>query len=132
QYYKRSADLNNAASQCNLGFFYEHGIGTEKNELEAFRYYLLSASQNHAQGQENTAICYLKGFGVKKSVLNAIRYFKLAADNHNTYSKNRLEHFETLGLISCKKQICLECHTENEFFISTGYLNDKNNFLCLN
>ena len=45
--FKEYAEQGDARAQKNLGYCYEKGIGTSKNEQEAFRWYMKSAEQEY-------------------------------------------------------------------------------------
>jgi uncharacterized protein len=79
-YYKKSAEHNNAASQAIIGTFFENGIGTPVDLQEAVNYYRLSANQKNPRGQYLLGRCYEYGHGVEQSIENAIHYYKLSAE----------------------------------------------------
>ena len=45
QLYLQAAQAGNARAQCNLGFFYYHGIGVEEDNDQAFYWFSQSAGK---------------------------------------------------------------------------------------
>ena len=58
---KRFALAGYTNAQVNLGLCFEHGEGTEKNKVEAFRYYKMAADLGELQAQFNLGLCFKKG-----------------------------------------------------------------------
>ena len=77
---QKSAKGNNAIGMCNLGYMYEKGIGTKKDEAAAARCYTSSAEQNYAPAQYNLGLMIEYGSGGFKSDKNeAAKWYEKAA-----------------------------------------------------
>jgi TPR repeat protein len=59
----------------NLGNFYSKGIGTKKNDKEAFKWYLKSAEGEITNAYYTLAGCYEKGIGIKKDEKKAFKWY---------------------------------------------------------
>ncbi|GBC09531.1 hypothetical protein RclHR1_08950009 [Rhizophagus clarus] len=116
----KSVIVGSANGQCKLGYCYDHGIGTKKNEIKAFEWYSKSAengfalAQNNleneskkfefytksanegcALGQCNLGFCYDFGIGTVTNKTNAFEwYLKSAEDVHKAiyYYKKALDN----------------------------------------
>ena len=75
--------MNFTSIAVYLGYCYGHGIGTKKDESQAFKYYQLAASQNNADAQFNLGYCYQHGRGTEKDDSQPIKYYKLAAGKNH-------------------------------------------------
>ena len=73
-----------------LGICYRDGIGTEKDESQAFKYFKLASDQNHAIAQNNLGLCYRDAKGTKKDESQAFKYFSLASDQNHANAQNNL------------------------------------------
>ncbi len=80
KWWKKAADQGLKGAQSSLGFYYEKGIGVEKDAKEAVRWYKLAAQQGVADAQFNLGVCYERGEGVEKNLTEAVRLYRLAAD----------------------------------------------------
>ena len=97
KYYKLAADQGNAAAQYKLAFWYESGIGVDKDYKEAEKYYKLAADQGHAEAQFDLAYRYEHGKGVDQDCKEAAGYYKLAADQGRIGAKKALKRLERRG-----------------------------------
>ena len=59
----KSAALGYAAAQCELGTFYQKGLGVPQSFQRSFHYFQQSAEQNDAEAHHNIARHYLRGWG---------------------------------------------------------------------
>lgn len=78
RWYRRSADLGNAAAQTNLGALYSAGRGVERDDAEAFRLFLRAASAGFVPAQMNVGIMFGSGRGAKQSDSAAFDWFSRA------------------------------------------------------
>lgn len=62
-----------------LGLCFEHGIGVEINEGEAFKYYLKAAEDGFVRAMHYAGLAYYYGTGVKENYPEAFRWFNEAA-----------------------------------------------------
>jgi len=51
-----------------LGYYYEYGIGVEKDENKVFTHYQKSADMNNSNRMYQVGYCYNLGIGVEKSI----------------------------------------------------------------
>ena len=51
-WYEKSAQQGNHRAQCNLGIFYEFGIGTIQSYEKAIKWYSKSAEKGNAYAKE--------------------------------------------------------------------------------
>ena len=47
------------AAQCNLGFFYFHGIGLEEDDAEAAEWFAKAAQQGYPRAQVLMGVCFV-------------------------------------------------------------------------
>jgi TPR repeat protein len=79
-WFQKAARTGQAEAQANLALCYQHGLGVDKNQQEAFRLWTLAANQNHAYAQWNLGICYEHGLGVDKKGKKAVQWYTAAAE----------------------------------------------------
>ncbi|GBC09532.1 hypothetical protein RclHR1_08950010 [Rhizophagus clarus] len=84
----KSAIARNANGQCKLGYCYDHGMGTTKNELKAFEWYLKSAENGNIMAQKNLGYCYLNGSGTVKNEIKAFEWCLKSAEGGNAEAQN--------------------------------------------
>src|SRR5947208_2796633 len=93
EWYLKFAKNNDPKELCNLGFCYENGIGTDKDENKAFELYLESANGNNIIGQRNLGHCYQYGIGISKDKKKAFACY-LNSFKGNTNDKNDSMSYE--------------------------------------
>lgn len=98
KYFKLSAEQANMYGQWNLGYCYEHGVGTDIDLLEACKAYKLSADQGYATAQNWLANMYVKGKGVNQDMSLAFRYYTLAANQGRLEAITSLAGMHSRGL----------------------------------
>jgi serine/threonine protein kinase len=81
KFYRRAADLGNAAAQTSFGVCLERGIGVKSNPVLAARYYQRSAAQGDADGANNLGFCLERGRGVHEDIEAAAECYAFAADH---------------------------------------------------
>ncbi len=59
KWFRRAAEQNLAAAQCNLGLCYERGDGVAKWDVEAYKCYLLADAQGDAKAKRNASMLQL-------------------------------------------------------------------------
>lgn len=87
---QKSANQNNPSAFNNLGWFYEHGYGVDKDLNQAFTYYKKAADLNSSGGMRHVGEFYEKGWVVEKDVLEAAIWYKKAAKAGNDKAKVNL------------------------------------------
>ncbi|CAB4411614.1 unnamed protein product [Rhizophagus irregularis] len=82
---KELVDLN------NLAYYYQYGIGKEKNEFKAFEFYLNSSEkEGNSDAQNNLGCCYQYGIGIEKDESKAFEYYLKAANQGDIYAQYNL------------------------------------------
>jgi len=77
------AILGNAEAQYNLGYYYQEGIGTEKNQEKAIEWYLKSAEQEFNDALYQMMMAYGNGDGVEQDFKKAFSYALKCAENND-------------------------------------------------
>ena len=70
-------------AQFKLGYMFEHGINTAKDDAEAFKWYSKAADCGHPCAQYYVALMYNEGRGVEKNDFMAAKYLRRAAVRGN-------------------------------------------------
>ncbi len=95
EYYKKAADLGDAAAENNLGSCYKNGYGgLEKNNKEAFSWYQKAANKGYREAQKNLGICYENGYGVEISITKAKKCYQKAANKGDESAKSSLNRLQ--------------------------------------
>ena len=66
-----------------LGYYYQHGIGTEKNEIKAFTLYKKAAEEGYIESICNLRYCYQYGIGVDKNDDDVFKWYLKSAEGGN-------------------------------------------------
>ncbi|RIB14213.1 hypothetical protein C2G38_2195749, partial [Gigaspora rosea] len=82
--HQKSTDMNDPDGMYKLGYCYEYGIGTEKDENQAFKYYKKSADMNNPKGIYQVGYCYYLGIGVEIDKHKAFTYYLKSAEAGNS------------------------------------------------
>jgi TPR repeat protein len=85
-YFRLSADQNNAFGQFYCAYCFEHGKGVARNFSEAANRYRLSADQGNHDAQFRYAVCLQTWGGGAGDELKSVKYVELltAADRERT------------------------------------------------
>ncbi len=71
-------------AECQIGYFYYDGLGTEKDMAQAYYWTERSATHGDRDGQYNLAWFYEEGIGVEPNQAEARRWYRMAAlQNHD-------------------------------------------------
>ncbi|MEO6394306.1 MAG: tetratricopeptide repeat protein [Devosia sp.] len=97
-YHQRAADLGNAASQAELGFFYEQGHGVEADPVKAVEWLEKAAGQGNAYAQASLAIHYLFGPGVEIDVARGFNLAEAAASQGSVFGESILGFLYAEGM----------------------------------
>ena len=95
RWYRKSAELGNAAAQSSLGMMYADGVGVVKNEMEAVKWYRKAIEQEDAWGMNNYAWLLLTT--TNESLHNdqmALEYAQKAI------AKTESDHWNKLGTLA--------------------------------
>ena len=76
----QKAESGDANAQYQLGQCYFYGLGTSKNDKEAFKWTSKSADQGNQKAEYNLGASYLQGIGTSKNETEAFKWYKKAAD----------------------------------------------------
>ena len=88
-----SANAGFANAQYDWAFYWENGLGDQKQDLqEAFRWIQKAASQGHRDACYELGLYYLDGKGVEPDRVKAIQWLKKAADQGHKDACYRLGH----------------------------------------
>ena len=90
-------DMNFTSIAGYLGYCYQHGIGTKKDESQAFRYFELAAGKSHAEAQYNLALCYQHRIGTEKNDSLSFKYYQLSADQNHASAQFNLGYCYRYG-----------------------------------
>ena len=78
-YYKIANETHYPLSECQLGYCYLEGIGTEKNIFKAVEWTSLSAKHGDRDAQYNLGCFYEEGIGLEKDIMLALYWYRKAA-----------------------------------------------------
>ncbi|RIA84981.1 kinase-like domain-containing protein [Glomus cerebriforme] len=107
-----------------LAIFYQHGIGTEKNEIKAFELCKESADKGNVVSIDKLGCCYLYGIGIEKNEIKAFELYKEAADKGYVTSINNLGHCYRHGMGTEKNEI--KAFELYNFAAKKGHINSIN------
>lgn len=65
-------------AQCQVGYFYMEGYGTERNEKLGFYWTMQAAVNGDHDAAENVGACYEKGIGTKVDLEQAKTWYRIA------------------------------------------------------
>ncbi|RHZ54973.1 hypothetical protein Glove_421g50 [Diversispora epigaea] len=102
--YLKLAEEGNSEAQFDLGWCYEKGIGTTKNEEKAFQWYLRSAEGGEHSGQNNLGWCYEEGIGTTKDEEKAFKWYLRSAEGGNSHGQQKLGYFYQNGIGTTKDE----------------------------
>src|SRR5262249_20111573 len=80
-----------ATSAYQLGFFYEYGIGIERDESEALRWYRQAAEAGHAAGQYALGAMLARDTGAKPDYGAALFWMTLSLGGRNSATSSEAE-----------------------------------------
>ncbi len=92
------ANLGNSKAQYNYAIMLKKGLGTIKNENEAFNWFFLSAKQNHMLANYALAQAYQNGNGTKINYRLSMQTYQKAALLGHATSKLHLGNLYFQGL----------------------------------
>lgn len=77
---RKASDENDADAQYYLAWMLRNGLGTTKNEAEAFRWNRKAAIQNNPIAMEFLGDMYANGIGVTQDEQEAVKWYRKAAE----------------------------------------------------
>ncbi|KAF0543570.1 HCP-like protein [Gigaspora margarita] len=93
---ENAAEGGNVNALNELGYFYENGICTDKDDQKAFIYYLKSADGGNATAQNEIGYYFENGIGTDKDENKAFQYYLKSAEN--AVEGGSIEAQNSLGL----------------------------------
>mmetsp|Transcript_17949 Transcript_17949/g.42754 ORF Transcript_17949/g.42754 Transcript_17949/m.42754 type:complete len:375 (+) Transcript_17949:192-1316(+) len=97
-YFRRGADLGNAAAQNGLGYMHMYGRGVEQSFDRAHAYFTKASDQGNSEGRFNLAALHIAGSGVKKDYGKALYHFTIAANQGHMMALYNLAMMNLNGL----------------------------------
>lgn len=97
-WYRKAADLGHADAQFWVGYLYEVGRGTDKNETEAAKWYQNAVDQKNTPAMVNLALLYEKGRGVTRDLPRALALYKQAADLNDLSAMRNIAYLHDNGI----------------------------------
>ena len=79
-WYQQGANLQHAASMCQVGVFYLMGMATPVDYEKALYWNQQATALNDSTAMNNLAEMYLRGWGVEKDLKKAVSLYQQAAD----------------------------------------------------
>jgi hypothetical protein len=90
------AEAGDRAAQFQLGIWYEHGFGVERDPLEARRWFEQAAEQGHAVAAYHAGLAHELGLGVEIDIAEALRWFELAARGGHDVSRAKVTRYRAM------------------------------------
>src|SRR6267154_132415 len=97
RFFDQASRRGDAASDVNLGYMYDHGLGVIQNHAVAASWYRQGAERGEPQAQYNLADLYLHGEGVPRDEAVALAWFQKAALQGHTTAGIMLGSMYALG-----------------------------------
>jgi TPR repeat protein len=88
-YYRRAAENGHPAAEWALASAYEHGEGTEPNQVAAIHWLQLAAEDGVSEAQERLALHYRSGVGIPQESEKAEALLLLAGQKNDGLAKYR-------------------------------------------
>ena len=105
--YKRAAAVKSDSKEASdalaqayerLGHKYEAGLGTPKDDVEAFKNYLEAAKLGESGAQAKMGFLYERGIGVAVDNSEAVKWYRKSADQNEMHGENGLGWMYEHGL----------------------------------
>jgi Sel1 repeat len=94
---RQSAEGGSAKAQVDLGNRYLHGIGVERDPVEARRWYRLAADKGDGLAALELGLIYEKGLGVSPDRQEAARWFAAGAKAGNAAAIAKAKEYGVAG-----------------------------------
>ena len=95
---RQKAEQGDRDAQNSLGYWYQYGLGVEKDEFEAVYWYRKAAKQGLPVAQYNLGLMYRFGRGVDKNDTEAVCWYRKAAGQGHADAENNLGVMLEYGL----------------------------------
>ena len=96
-WFRKAADLGNAAAENNVGWLYENGFGVTQNYAEALSWYRKAADGGNVAAQENLGHLFQNGLGTKQDYDEALVWYRKASDQGSASSMRSIGWFYNKG-----------------------------------
>ena len=80
-----------------LGWTYQEGEGTARDEAEALKWFIKASEQGHLAAKVMAGDYYFEGKGGPKDIAAALHWYELAADRGHSLAQVRLAHMYASG-----------------------------------
>lgn len=95
-YYQIATKTHYPLAECQLGYCYLEGIGTEKDITKAVEWTKLAAMHGDRDAQYNLASFYEEGVGLQQDLEKALYWYKQAALQGHDLAINKCKSLQTL------------------------------------
>lgn len=113
------AERGDKRCQNQLGLWYMHGVGTERNNRLAVEWFEKAAEQDYASAFGNMGDLYRKGLGVEVDNKRAVYYYKEGSDRKHSACQYRLGNCYLKGIgVDIDKDLAFSLFQESS---SQGY-----------
>ncbi|EXX70557.1 uncharacterized protein OCT59_010119 [Rhizophagus irregularis] len=89
----------------HLGYRYQRGIGTEKNQEKAFKLYKVAANKGHVISINDLGYCYQHGIGTEKDGAKSFELYREAAEKDCVESMRNLAYLYQNGIGTERNEI---------------------------
>jgi hypothetical protein len=90
------AEAGDSAAQFQLGIWYEHGFGVERDLVESRAWFERAAGQGHAVAAYHAGLAHELGLGVEIDIVQALRWFELAAQGGHDVSRGKVTRYRVM------------------------------------
>ncbi len=94
---RQDADRGNVDAQNAMADAYFHGLGEQKNPLEAIRWWRKAADQGSGTAYSLLGTVYYQGIGVPKDSAEAVRMWQKGAEKYDLDAQSQLGFAYLLG-----------------------------------
>ena len=93
---RAKAAAGDAAAQFQLGIWYEHGFGVERDLVESRAWFERAAGQGHAVAAYHAGLAHELGLGVEIDIARALPWFELAAQGGHDVSRGKVTRYRVM------------------------------------
>lgn len=97
KWFRKAAEQGHVGAQSRLGYYYEKGVGADKDLPEAVKWYRKAAEQGNAKAQFDLGKCYSNGIGLTKDATEAVKWYRKAAEQGNADAQCNLGYCYNKG-----------------------------------
>lgn len=96
-WYRIAAQQNDGEAIYKMGYFYENGLGIDRNYLKAFECYMQAAEMKHIDAQLKVAFFYENGLGIEQDYNKALKLYLQLANMGNPIAQYKVGRFYEKG-----------------------------------